>query len=118
MKSRTANQSISKRGGARVGAARKRKTDLLAGPIEQLREAIEEITPHVGPALRDLVRAVSRGSHCGRQGAHLQAAAQPRRNSGSVEPHAGQTTDKIEHSGDLTLTLDTIADIQRRVGCD
>jgi hypothetical protein len=60
MKSRTAKSTKSNRGGARAGAGRKRKRELLAGPIEQLREAIEEITPHVGAALRELVTGVYR----------------------------------------------------------
>jgi hypothetical protein len=103
MKSGTSNQSTSKRGGARPGAGRKRKRDLLAGPIEQLREAIEEIAPDVGPALRDLVTGVYREEVTA--DGTVRVYRQPP-NLGAIQEVLNRTLGKpsqaIELSGDLT----------------
>lgn len=53
-----AEKKSSGHGGARPGSGRKKKVQLLAGPIERIRGDIEELAPLLGPSLRELVNGV------------------------------------------------------------
>ena len=45
-------------GGARPGSGRKKKADILKGPIERITNEIEELAPLIAPSLRELVAGI------------------------------------------------------------
>jgi len=104
-------------GGARAGAGRKKVGDILKLPIERLKADIEMLAPLIGPSLRELVQGIYVEEHYGKglvrvyqQPPNVQAIQEV------LNRTMGKVTDKIEHSGELTLSVKTLEEIKARAG--
>lgn len=106
-----------KHGGVRPGAGRKTVGEVLKLPIERLKADIEELAPLIGPALRELVQGIYVEE---RTADGLRRVYQRPPDVRAIQEVyariAGKVAEKIEHSGELTLSLQTLSEIKQRAG--
>jgi len=111
------NQKSGKKGGARPGSGRKKRT-VKFGSLKTITDAELEsiVRDDVPTAMRELVRGVGivENTRDGERYYHVPP------NLGAIvaclDRTLGKVTDKIEHSGELRLSVAALTEIKQRAG--